>query len=167
MVNEMSSSFFDFKVLDSRGQALDLSQYKGKVVLVVNVASRCGFTPQYIGLEEIYRAYKDQGFVVLGFPCNQFGKQEPGTDVEIQEFCQLNYDVTFPVMKKVEVNGDGADPVFKFLKCEAPGLLNTQVIKWNFTKFLVGRDGKVLERFAPAAPPEKLRPAIEAALTQV
>src|SRR5690606_10859405 len=124
--------------------------------LVVNVASKCGFTPQYEGLEKLYRSYKDRGFVILGFPCNQFGKQERGTNAEIQEFCSVNYGVTFPVLAKIDVNGAGADPLYNYLKSEARGLLRSKAIKWNFTKFLINRDGKVIGRFAPTVTPEKL-----------
>jgi glutathione peroxidase len=148
-------SVYDFKIKDAVGVDHALSDYRNKVLLIVNVASRCGFTPQYTGLEDLQKTYANRGFSVLGFPCNQFGKQEPGTDAEIQQFCQMNFGVTFPVFGKVEVNGDEAHPLFDFLKSEAPGLLFSKAIKWNFTKFLVDRNGKVLDRFAPATPPEK------------
>ena len=141
-----------------------MTDYKGQVVLVVNVASKCGFTPQYSGLEALYRAHKDQGFAVLGFPCNQFGWQEPGTEAEIAEFCSTTYDVSFPMFSKVDVNGDAADPIYRFLKSEAPGVLGTEAIKWNFTKFLVNRDGHVVERFAPDATPESIEPKVAALL---
>ncbi|MEW1981211.1 glutathione peroxidase [Citricoccus sp. NPDC079358] len=154
----------DFTARTVAGQAQPLSDYAGQVAVVVNTASKCGLTPQYEGLQELYAAYKDQGLVVLGFPCNQFANQEPGTDAEASEFCQLNYGVEFPMFAKVDVNGSGAHPLFAWLRQETSGLLGG-AIKWNFTKFLVGRDGQVLERFAPTTEPEKMRPAIEAALS--
>ena len=160
----MSKTMHDFTVKNSQGQDVSLSAYKGKVVLVVNVASKCGFTPQYEGLEKIFEQYNSQGFTVLGFPCNQFGAQEPGNDQEIQQFCQLTYDVKFPVMAKVDVNGDRAVPLYKYLKEQSPGLLGTEAIKWNFTKFLVGKDGKVIERYAPQTKPEDIGKDIEKAL---
>lgn len=160
----MNNSLFDFTVTNANGQPQDLSQYKGKVVLVVNVASKCGFTPQYKGLEELYQKFSSNGLVILGFPCNQFGAQEPGNDSEILSFCSLNYGVTFPVMSKVDVNGEKAAPVFQFLKSSAPGLLGTEMIKWNFTKFLVGKDGKVIERYAPNTEPSAIAQDIELAL---
>lgn len=150
----------DFPVRLADGTMGDLSSYAGKVLLIVNTASKCGFTPQYEGLEELYRDYKDRGFEVLAFPCNQFGAQEPGDATEIANFCSLTYDVSFPVMAKIEVNGDGADPIFKHLKQEKTGLLGSG-IKWNFTKFLVDRDGKVVSRHAPTTKPEQLRKEIE------
>ena len=150
----------DFPVRLADGTMGDLSSYAGKVLLIVNTASKCGFTPQYEGLEELYREYKDRGFEVLAFPCNQFGAQEPGDADEIKNFCSLTYDVSFPVMAKIEVNGDGADPIFKHLKQEKTGLLGSG-IKWNFTKFLVDRDGKVVSRHAPTTKPEQLRKEIE------
>lgn len=162
----MANSLYDFKVKNSQGTETDLSQYQGKVVLVVNVASKCGFTPQYEGLEKIFEKFKDKGFVVIGFPCNQFGAQEPGSDQEIQQFCKLTYDVNFPVMAKVDVNGDSTAPVYQFLKSSAPGLLGTEAIKWNFTKFLVGKDGKVIERYAPQTKPEEITKDIESALAK-
>ncbi len=158
------NSLHDFKVKDSRGQDTDLSQYKGKLVLVVNVASKCGFTPQYEGLEALYEKYKDRGFVIVGFPSNQFGSQEPGSNDEIQQFCKMNFGVTFPVMAKIDVNGSDSAPVYDFLKSSAPGLLGTEAIKWNFTKFLVGPDGKVIKRYAPTTKPEELTEDIEKAL---
>ncbi len=160
----MNNSLFDFTVTNANGQPQDLSQYKGKVVLVVNVASKCGFTPQYKGLEFLYQKFSSNGLVILGFPCNQFGAQEPGNDSEILSFCSLNYGVTFPVMSKVDVNGEKAAPVFQFLKSSAPGLLGTEMIKWNFTKFLVGKDGKVIERYAPNTEPSAIAQDIELAL---
>ena len=146
------------------GSEIDLSAYAGQVLLIVNTASQCGFTPQYEGLEALYRKYKDRGFAVLAFPCNQFGAQEPGDAAEIANFCKLSYDVTFPVFAKVEVNGPGATPLFKHLKSEAKGLLGSEGIKWNFTKFLVDRDGKVVDRYAPQTKPEALERDIEALL---
>ena len=160
----MSDSLFSFSVNDAKGTATDLSAYKCKVVLVVNVASKCGFTPQYAGLEKIYKTYGPKGLVILGFPCNQFGGQEPGSDSEVQQFCQMNYGVSFPVMGKIEVNGGNAAPVYQWLKSAAPGLLGTEAIKWNFTKFLIGKDGQVIERFAPTTEPESMANAIEKAL---
>ena len=160
----MEKTLFDFTVLDSKHQNFDLKTLQGKVTLVVNVASKCGFTPQYQGLEDLYQKYKDKNFVIIGFPCNQFGAQEPGSDSEIQQFCQLNYGVSFPVMAKVDVNGAGTAPVYEFLKSSAPGLLGTEMIKWNFTKFLIGKDGKVIERYAPQKEPKDLAVDIEKAL---
>ncbi len=160
----MSENFFSFSVKDAKGSAVDLSQHKGKVVLVVNVASKCGFTPQYTGLEKLNKTWGPKGLVILGFPCNQFGSQEPGTDAEVQSFCQMNYGVTFPVFAKVDVNGGAADTVYKWMKSAAPGLLGTEAIKWNFTKFLIGKDGRVIERFAPTTEPEAMSSAIEKAL---
>ena len=143
----------DFTVEKPDGTPLDLSEKLGKVLLVVNVASKCGFTPQYEGLEELQRKYATQGFEVLGFPCNQFGSQEPGSAEEIASFCKLTYDVTFPVLRKVEVNGEGASPLYDWMKAEAPGLMGSKSVKWNFTKFLIGRDGKVVRRYGPADAP--------------
>ena len=139
----------------------DLGSFAGKVLLIVNTASRCGFTPQYEGLEALYRKYRDRGFAVLAFPCNQFGAQEPGSDDEIASFCKLTYDVTFPVFGKIDVNGEGAAPLFRELKREARGVLGSEAIKWNFTKFLVGRDGAVVERYAPTTKPEAIARDIE------
>jgi glutathione peroxidase len=138
-----------------------MTEYKGKVLLIVNVASACGFTPQYAGLEALWRKYRERGLVVLGFPCNQFGAQEPGDDAAIGEFCSLTYDVTFPMFAKVDVNGDATHPIFAFLKAGAPGILGTEGIKWNFTKFLVGRDGKVADRYASTHKPEDMSGDIE------
>ena len=154
----------DFKVKKPNGEMLDLSDKQGKVLLVVNTASKCGFTPQYDGLEKLWKDYGDKGFEVLAFPCNQFGGQEPGTADEIESFCKVNFGVSFPLMAKIEVNGDGADPLYQWLKAEAPGVLGTKGIKWNFTKFLIGRDGKVVRRYAPTDKPEKLAADIEALL---
>ena len=155
------ASIYDFKVRDIQGQESELAALRGKVLLIVNTASQCGFTPQYQGLEALYQQYKEQGLVVLGFPCNQFGKQEPGSAEEIAQFCQLNFGVSFPLYAKVEVNGANTDPLFAYLKNEARGIFGTQKIKWNFTKFLVGRDGQVVKRFAPRDKPEDMRAAIE------
>ncbi|WP_296613124.1 glutathione peroxidase [Sphingomonas sp.] len=151
----------DFHVKAADGSDADLSAYAGKVLLVVNVASKCGFTPQYEGLEALHRKYADRGFEVLGFPCNQFGGQEPGDAEEIANFCSLTYDVTFPVFAKIDVNGSGADPLYGELKKQAPGFLGTEGIKWNFTKFLVGRDGQVVERYAPTTKPGDIAADIE------
>jgi glutathione peroxidase len=151
----------EFHVKAADGSDADLSAYAGKVLLVVNVASKCGFTPQYEGLEALHRKYADRGFEVLGFPCNQFGAQEPGNAEEIANFCSLTYDVTFPVFAKIDVNGSGADPLYGELKTQAPGFLGTEGIKWNFTKFLVGRDGLVVERYAPTTKPEEIAADIE------
>src|SRR5690606_15072107 len=140
------------------------ADYQGKVLLIVNVASKCGFTPQYTGLEELYRKYRGQGLVVLGFPCNQFGSQEPGDEAEIRQFCSLNYDVSFPMFAKVDVNGDQAHPLFRFLKKEGRGVLGTEAIKWNFTKFLVDRDGQVVRRYAPTDTPERIEKDLAAVL---
>ena len=150
------------RLQDEKPQSL--CQYSGKVLLVVNTASFCGFTPQYKGLESVWQQYKDKGLVVLGFPCNQFGKQEPGDEGAISEFCELNFGVSFPLFKKVDVNGSDAHPLFVQLKKRAPGLLGSQGIKWNFTKFLIGEDGKVVKRFAPTTKPEELSSEIEALL---
>ncbi len=154
----------DFQVESVRGEPMPLSDFAGQVVVVVNVASRCGMTPQYAGLEKLYRTYRDRGFTVLGCPCNQFGAQEPGTEQEIVEFCNLVYDVTFPLTSKLQVNGDDAHPLWRWLKQEQTGVLGTTSVKWNFTKFLVGRDGAVIERFSPKDEPEVMVPAIEKAL---
>lgn len=138
-----------------------MDAFRGKVLLIVNVASRCGFTPQYAGLQKLYDRFQERGLEILGFPCNQFGGQEPGTDAEIGQFCSLNYGVTFPIFSKVQVNGAEAIPLYQYLKKEAPGLLGTEAIKWNFTKFLVDRNGKVIDRFAPTSTPESMESAIE------
>ena len=142
------------------GSETDLSDYRGKVMLIVNVASRCGFTPQYAGLQELYNEFREKGFTVLGFPCNQFAGQEPGSDSEIQSFCSMNFGVTFPVFAKIDVNGENTHPLYKYLKAECPGLLGTEGIKWNFTKFLVDKNGKVLKRFAPSTSPKSLEDEI-------
>jgi glutathione peroxidase len=156
----MAHSIFDFSVRRNDGKELPLKDYQGKVLLIVNTASKCGFTPQYQGLEALHKKYKDKGLVVLGFPCDQFAHQEPGDDAEIAKFCEINYGVTFPLMSKVEVNGHGAHPVFAFLRKRAPGTLGDSV-KWNFTKFLVARDGKEVKRFAPTTEPAELESDIE------
>jgi glutathione peroxidase len=153
----------DFSTTTLDGEPLDLSDYAERVVLVVNTASECGFTPQYAGLEELWESYRDRGLVVVGFPCDQFGGQEPGTEEEIGAFCQKNYGVTFPMSSKVEVNGDGAHPLWRWLRTERGGLVGDR-IKWNFTKFLVGRDGQVVKRYGPTTEPAKLVDDIEAAL---
>jgi len=146
------------------GQAVALSRYKGQVMLVVNTASACGFTPQFAGLEKLHQKYSSQGLAVIGFPCNQFASQDPGDDAQIASFCQKNYGVTFQMMSKVKVNGEGAHPLYQWLSAEAPGILGSKAIKWNFTKFLIGRDGRVLKRYAPQDAPEKISRDIEAAL---
>ncbi|MBF0690487.1 glutathione peroxidase [Providencia alcalifaciens] len=157
------TTFYQLTAKSLSGRCISMEEYASKVVLVVNTASHCGFTPQYAGLEALYKKYADQGFVVLGFPCNQFGKQEPGGEEEIGQTCYINYGVSFPMFEKVDVNGSAAHPVFRYLKRELPGLLGGRV-KWNFTKFLIGRDGKPLKRFAPFTTPEKMEVAIVAAL---
>lgn len=150
------SQFHDFTVKDAKGQDFPLAQLKGKTVLVVNVASKCGFTKQYTGLESLYQQFKDRDFVILGFPCNQFGGQEPGTNDDIQRTCTVDWGVSFPVLAKVDVNGANAAPVYEFLKSSAPGILGTEAIKWNFTKFLIDGNGRVTERFAPQTEPQEL-----------
>ena len=150
------AGIYDFKVKDIHGNTVDLDVYKGRVLLVVNTASKCGFTPQYKGLEKLYKDMRGKGLEILGFPCNQFGAQEPGSEEEIESFCEVNYGVTFPLFAKVDVNGDDTASVYKYLKKAKPGLLGSEAIKWNFTKFLVDRDGNVVERFAPNAEPESL-----------
>ncbi|MFC4276467.1 glutathione peroxidase [Achromobacter aloeverae] len=157
------TSIYDFSARDIDGAERSLRDYAGQVLLVVNVASKCGFTPQYKGLQELYKTYREAGFSVLGFPCDQFGHQEPGDEAEIRNFCSLNYQVEFPLFAKIEVNGDQAHPLYHWLKQEKPGLLGTQAIKWNFTKFLVGRDGQVIRRYAPTDKPESLASAVQAA----
>lgn len=155
-----------FSAQDISGAPVDLSAYKGKVLLIVNTASNCGFTPQYKGLEQVYEQFKDKGAVVLGFPCNQFGGQEPKAEAEIGAFCEKNFGVTFPLFSKVDVNGDNAHPLFKHLKKEAPGLLGTQAIKWNFTKFLIKKDGSVYKRYSPQTTPQELVADIEKLLAE-
>lgn len=151
---------FDFSATNLQGKEVSLSDYRGKFMLIVNVASKCGFTPQYTGLEELYKSMKDD-VVVLGFPCNQFGSQEPGQASEIENFCQVNYGISFPMFSKIEVNGSGTHPLYQFLKGEKPGVLGTEAIKWNFTKFLVNRDGQVVKRYAPTDTPEKIKADIQ------
>lgn len=158
MTNE---SLYSLTVRDLSGHSVGMDRFQGKVLLIVNVASQCGFTPQYSGLEKLHRTYGDRGFAVLGFPCNQFGAQEPGSEKEIQTFCETSFGVTFPMFAKIDVNGDQADPLFQFLKSRSKGLLGSKSIKWNFTKFLVSRDGQKVKRFAPQATPESISPAIE------
>jgi len=158
------TTVYDFDATSLDGRQVHLRDYAGKTLLIVNTASKCGFTPQYEGLEELYQRYRDRGLVVLGFPCNQFGEQEPGSAAEIGAFCQKNYGVSFPMFAKIEVNGDGAHPLYRWLKDAAPGLLGSKRIKWNFTKFLLDRNGAVKERYAPATKPEKLASDIEALL---
>ncbi|HET6195258.1 MAG TPA: glutathione peroxidase [Acetobacteraceae bacterium] len=155
---------YDFKATTIDGDEQSLAEYKGKTMLIVNVASKCGFTPQYKGLEDLYEKFRDQGLVVLGFPCDQFGHQEPGDEEEIKNFCSLNYDVQFPLFAKIEVNGANAHPLYRYLKGEAKGLLGSEAIKWNFTKFLVDKDGKVVRRFAPTDTPKGIEKDVAAAL---
>jgi glutathione peroxidase len=160
------ATLYDIEAATIDGATQALGDYAGKVILVVNVASKCGFTPQYAGLEALYRKFADKGLVVLGFPCDQFGHQEPGDEGEIASFCKSAYDVTFPMFAKIEVNGEGAHPLYRLLKKEAPGALGTQAIKWNFTKFLVDRDGRVVKRYAPTDTPQTIAKDIEALLEQ-
>jgi glutathione peroxidase len=158
------SSVHDFEATSIDGQPVPLDRYRGQVLLIVNTASACGFTPQFAGLQQLHERYGGRGLQVLGFPCNQFGAQDPGSHEEIAQFCQRNYGVSFPMMAKVEVNGPGAHPLYRWLTAEAPGLLGTKAIKWNFTKFLVGKDGRVIRRYAPQDAPDSLATDIEAAL---
>jgi glutathione peroxidase len=162
----VTMSVYDFQVRTIDGREQSLGDYRGQVLLIVNVASRCGFTPQYAGLETLYKKYRERGFAVLGFPCDQFGHQEPGSEAEIREFCTLNYQVSFPLFAKLEVNGAGAHPLFQHLKSAQPGFLGTEAIKWNFTKFLVDQQGAVLKRYAPKDVPENIAADIESALGQ-
>jgi glutathione peroxidase len=157
-------SAYDFEARDIRGEPVPLARYRGQPLLIVNTASACGFTPQFAGLEELHRTYGSRGLAVLGFPCNQFGAQDPGSNEEIASFCQANYGVSFPMMEKIEVNGAQAHPLYRWLTAEAPGLLGSKAIKWNFTKFLVGKDGQVIRRYAPQDKPQALAQDIEAAL---
>jgi len=150
------TSIYDFTATDIDGKQRSLDEYKGKVLLLVNVASKCGFTPQYTGLEAVYRRHKDAGLVVLGFPCDQFGHQEPGDEKEIRNFCSLNYDVSFPLFAKIDVNGANTHPLYQYLKSQAKGLLGSEAIKWNFTKFLVDKQGNVVQRYAPTDKPESI-----------
>ena len=159
-----SQTIYDFEAKSIAGKDTPLSQFKGQVMLIVNTASKCGFTPQFGGLEALHKSYGAKGLVVLGFPCNQFGSQDPGADGEIAEFCQVNYGVSFPMMGKIEVNGPAAHPLYKWLSTEAPGLLGSKAIKWNFTKFLVGKDGQVIRRYAPTDKPAELAKDVELAL---
>ena len=158
-------NLYDIPVTTIAGSATTLASWKGQVLLIVNVASKCGYTPQYAGLEALYRAQKAAGFAVLGFPCDQFGHQEPGADEAIAAFCSTTYDVTFPMFKKIEVNGAGAHPLYQLLKSAKPGILGTEAIKWNFTKFLVARDGAVVKRYGSGDTPESLAPDVLAALS--
>lgn len=160
----MKPSLYDFTARQIDGQDIALSQLKGRVLLIVNTASQCGFTPQFAGLQALHQAYAAQGLSVLGFPCNQFGAQDPGADSAIASFCQINYGVDFPMMAKIDVNGASAHPLYRWLKAQAPGLLGSEAIKWNFTKFLVGKDGQVIRRYAPLDKPASLASDIEAAL---
>ena len=160
----MNPSLYDFTARQIDGQDIALSQLKGRVLLIVNTASQCGFTPQFAGLQALHQAYAAQGLSVLGFPCNQFGAQDPGADSAIASFCQINYGVDFPMMAKIDVNGASAHPLYRWLKAQAPGLLGSEAIKWNFTKFLVGKDGQVIRRYAPLDKPASLASDIEAAL---
>ena len=157
-------NIYDICVQDSRGGEVKMSEFKNKTLLIVNVASKCGLTPQYIGLQKIFDEFKDKNFLVLGFPCNQFGGQEPGSDQEISEFCEINYSVTFPIFSKIKVNGPDAHPLFKLLKQDKPGIFRTQSIKWNFTKFLINNSGKIIERFSPRVEPKYIREEIERVL---
>jgi glutathione peroxidase len=161
----MMTTVYDFEALGIDGKAIALKKFKGKAMLIVNTASECGFTPQFAGLQVLHETYGKKGLVVLGFPCNQFGAQDSGTNAEIAGFCQLNFGVTFPMMAKIDVNGDQAHPLYQWLSAQAPGLLGSKSIKWNFTKFLVGKDGTVLKRYAPTDSPESLTKDIDAALT--
>ena len=158
------ATIYEFSALQINGKSTALKKFKGKPMLIVNTASACGFTPQFAGLEELHQAYGARGLVVLGFPCNQFGAQDPGSNGEIAEFCQLNYGVSFPMMAKIDVNGPAAAPLYQWLSAQAPGLLGSKAIKWNFTKFLVGKDGKVMRRYAPTDTPASLAKDVEAAL---
>lgn len=162
----MMENIYTFEFMDSSSKGCTLSDYKGKVLLIVNTASECGFTKQYAELEALYQAYKDEGLVVLAFPCNQFGAQEPGSNAEISAFCQMNFGITFPVFSKVDVNGENAHPLFRFLKQQVPGILGSKRIKWNFTKFLVDQKGDVVGRFSPMTKPEKLTKRIQNLLSE-
>ena len=161
----MSDNIYQFTVKNNKGDDVDLDVYKGKVLLIVNTASKCGFTPQYKGLQALQDEFKDQGFEVLGFPCDQFGNQEPGDDGEIADFCEMNFGVNFPLFSKLDVNGANAAPLFTHLKAEAPGMMGSKSIKWNFTKFLVGKDGKAIKRFGSNTKPEAIRADINTALS--
>ncbi|MGB0496366.1 MAG: glutathione peroxidase [Kangiellaceae bacterium] len=160
----MTDNIYQFQCNDIKGNPVNMSDYKDKVLLIVNTASKCGFTPQYEGLEKLQKEYAEKGFSVLGFPCNQFGGQEPGDSEAIQSFCDLTYQTSFPLFEKVEVNGDNATPIYDFMKSEAPGLLGSKGIKWNFTKFLINKNGEVIKRFAPTDKPSSIAKEIEALL---
>jgi glutathione peroxidase len=169
VADAISPNVYDFSALSIEGHEVPLAQYQGKVLVIVNTASKCGFTPQYKGLEELYREYKDSGVVVLGFPCNQFGGQEPGTEAEIAEFCEINYGVSFPIFAKIEVNGAKTHPLFQYLKLQKSGILGAlgvEAIQWNFTKFLANAKGQVVKRMAPSTAPAALKPAIERLLAE-
>ncbi len=158
------TSVYDFSARDIDGNERSLAEWRGQAMLIVNVASKCGFTPQYTGLEALWQTARDKGLVVLGFPCDQFGHQEPGNEAEIRNFCSTSYDVSFPLFSKIEVNGDGAHPLYKWLKSEGKGILGSESIKWNFTKFLIDRDGQVVKRYAPTDTPEKIGKDLRACL---
>ena len=160
------TTLYDFSSTSIAGRRADFAAKRGSVFLVVNTASACGFTPQFKGLEQLWHDYRDKGLVVVGYPCNQFGAQDPGSNGEIASFCEVNYGVSFPMMAKVDVNGDTADPLWRWLKQSAPGMLGSEAVKWNFTKFLVGRDGRVIKRYAPNEEPDNIRKDIEAALAR-
>lgn len=164
MTAQISPSIYDYSATSLEGQPINLSDFRDKVLLIVNTASQCGFTPQYQGLQALYEKYANRGLVVLGFPCNQFGQQEPGTETQIQSFCETRFGVTFPISEKIEVNGKNAHPLYQYLTKVAPGILGTEAIKWNFTKFLVDRNGKVVKRYAPTTKPEDLEKDIESLL---
>ena len=164
MATTAPETIYDFDAASIEGKPAHFATQKGKVLLIVNTASKCGFTPQFAGLEELWKTYRDRGLVVVGFPSNQFGAQDPGSNEEIASFCETNYGVTFPMMEKVDVNGENAPPLWKWLTEKAPGILGTRTIKWNFTKFLVGKDGQVIKRYGPADPPQSLKADIEKAL---
>lgn len=155
------NNIYDIHIKDSSNKEVSMSKFEGKTLLIVNVASKCGLTPQYKGLQSLYEEYKDRNFVVLGFPCNQFGGQEPGTNSEINNFCEINYSVTFPIFSKIKVNGPDSHPLFKLLKSDKPGIFRTESIKWNFTKFLVNSSGKIIDRFSPRVEPKYIRSEIE------
>lgn len=161
----MTDTIYQFEVAGNKGQSINLEDYRGKVLLVVNTASKCGFTPQYNGLQALHDEFKDQAFEVLAFPCDQFGHQEPGDDAEIEQFCTLNFGVSFPLMQKIDVNGKSASPIFSYLKTEAPGLMGSKSIKWNFTKFLIGKDGLPIKRYSPKTKPEDIKSDIVKALS--
>jgi glutathione peroxidase len=164
MTAQASQSIYDFSATSIEGQPISLDTFKDKVLLIVNTASQCGFTPQYKGLQELYSKYSDKGFVILGFPCNQFGQQEPGTANDIQSFCETRFGVTFPLFQKIDVNGANAHPLYKYLTHAAPGILGSEAIKWNFTKFLVDRNGKVVKRYASMAKPEDIEKDVQSLL---